>query len=539
MRLIIEGFNKGLIDEETITRMGIGQISAGINDQEIRMAGCPATDINAMDFSTELALDKMEGRESLNSTSWKDSAIIRMYQWQNSSDSPFILALSCASGAVSAAIAVVTRTAGITTFSTVSATTSSLSGWAPGVNDGIDITAYAGSAVMTYGASTMPLAVFNGGNSVAPFLGTNAPSGAKAIAAWGAYLFAGNIQDTTQRYRSRIVWNNPLDVTSWAASNYIDLDTEDGDAITAMWVFKDLLVVFKRYKTFIVKYVGGVSQFDWERVDNSIGCVGPNAVYETDGILYFMGSGGFYAFDGTHIPYCISDNIERKVARSNDDVDYTNEVDGYESKSEVFFTFAEGSSTRKNKVYIYDPEHKSWTKWDIEVACMGNLLYSNNLTYMDFPGAYETYSLILEDAGQAKTSFFAFGTYNGYIQKFGASDNDLGLAIDAYWVSPWIDFGYPDRNKRILRVTVFLDATNNTPYTLHLIGYKDWDGSTIAVDNTFTTTGHLLDIAEKRVDFTLPCRSVKFKLAVNQLNAIVSIHKMVVEFLVKGRTLVS
>lgn len=538
MRLIIEGFNKGLMDEETITRMGIGQISAGINDQEIRMAGCPATDINAMDFSTELALDKIEGRESLNSTPWKSSAIIRIYQWQNSSDVPFILALSCTSGAVSASIAAVDRTAGVTTFSTISATASSLSGWAPGVNDAIDITAYAGSAVMTYGASTMPLAVFKGDNSIAPLLGTNAPSGAKAITAWGAYLFAGNIQDTTSRYRSRIVWNNPLDVTSWAASNYIDLDTEDGDAITAMWVFKDVLVVFKRYKTFIVKYVGGVSQFDWERVDNSIGCVGPNAVYEMDGILYFMGSGGFYAFDGTHIPYCVSDNIERKVARSNDDVDYTNEVDGYELKGQVFFTLAEGSSTRKNKVYIYDPEHKSWTKWDIEVACMGNLLYSSSLIYMDFPNIYATYSLVLEDAGQAKTSFFAFGTYNGYIQKFGASDNDLGLAMDAYWVSPWIDFGYPDRNKRILRVTVFLDGTGDIPYTLHLIAYKDWNGTTVAVDQTFTTTGHLLDIAEKRVDFTMPCRAVKFKLEVNQLNAVVSIHKIIIEFLIKGRTLV-
>jgi hypothetical protein len=539
MRLIIEGFNKGLIDETTITKMGLAQVTGGLSNQELRIEGCPATDINAMDFYTVFALNKMNGREALNLTPWKDSAIIKMYQWQDPTAKEFSLLFSCLSAAVSASIAVVAVSGGSTTFSTVSFSGTPLSGWAPEIGDGIDITAYAGSAVMTYGDNTMPLMLFTGSSYITPMLGTNAPSGAKTVAAWGSYLFAGNIITSSARDRSRIVWNQPLDPTSWLASNYIDLDVEDGDVITAMRVYKDLLMVFKRHKTFLIKYVGGTSLFDWQRIDNSVGCIGPNALCESEGILYFRGADDFYSFDGTNVPRAISSNIKKLVARDNTDVDYVNEVVSFGDKKQIFFTEAEGSSLRKNKIYIYDIERKGWTKWDVEVSCLGNMLYGHNLEFIDFPDAYETYSNIIGNTvGGTKNTFLAFGTYGGYLQRFGTSDNDLGQAINAYWVSPWIDFGYPDRNKRILRVTVFLDATGDLEYTLDFTAYTDWDGATEAMSKTFTTTGPLLGIAEKRIDFTLPCRALKFKLGINQLNASVTIHKIIIDFLIKGRTLV-
>lgn len=538
MRLIIEGFNKGLIDEDTITRMGIGQISAGINDQEIRVAGCPATDINAMDFYTRHALNKMNGREVLNTTAWKDSAIIRMYQWQSPLPNEWTLSFSCVSGAVSAAIASVTVSGGTTSFSTISVSGTALTGWAPTIDNMIDIVAYASSAVMTYGDGGLPLALFTGSTYIAPMLGTNAPSGVKTVAAWGSYLFAGNILVGGVRNRSRIVWNQPLDPTSWLASNYIDLDSEDGDVITAMWVLKDVLVVFKKYKTYIVKYVGGISIFDWERIDNAVGCVGPNAICENDGILYFISSDGFYAFDSTRPPYSISDQIENRVNRINSDLEYVCEVDNFDTKGQIFFNVAEGSSTRKNKIYIYDPTSKNWTQWNIGVASISNILYGANLMFIDFPNAYETYSVVIGDAGGAKDSFLAFGTYDGKLQRFGESSNDLGLALDAYWVSPWIDFGYPDRNKRILRATIFVDSTGANNYDIDFIAYKDWNDTTAVITKTIPTSGSSLDIVEKRIDFTLPFRSLKFKLGINQLNATIVIHKIVFEFLIKGRTLV-
>lgn len=538
MKLIIEGFNKGLVDEDTITRMGIGQISAGLSDQEVRIAGCPATDINGIDFYTRYALNKMNGREALHATAWKDSAITRMYQWKDSTTKEWTLAFSCVSGAASASIATVIVSGGSAQFSTVVSSGSALAGWAPEITDMIDIVAYASSAVMTYGGGALPLALFTGSNYIAPMLGTNAPSGAKTVAAWGSYLFAGNILVEGVRHKSRIVWNQPLNPTYWLSSNYIDLDSEDGDAITAMWILRNVLVVFKKYKTYIIKYVGGVSQFDWERIDNAIGCVGPNAICENDGILYFIGPDGFYAFDGASPPICISGQIERKVDRINSDLEYVSEADNYDLKGQIFFNVAEGSSTRKNKIYIYDFENKNWTQWAISAASLSSILYGANLMFIDFPNAYETYSMQIRDAGGARDSFLAFGAYGGKLQRFGGSDNDLGVALDAYWVSPWIDLGYPDRNKRILRATIFVDSTGDNNYNIDFNAYKDWNDTTAVITTTIPTSGSSLDIAEKRIDFTLPFRSLKFKLGINQLNATVVIHKIVFDFLIKGRTLV-
>ena len=537
MRLIIEGFNQGLVDEDVITRMGLANIGEGLNSKEVRISNCPATDINAIDFSTRNCINKINGREELNSTPWKDSAIIRMYQWESSPLLGFSLAFSCVSGATSAAIATVTVSGGSTAFNTITISGTALTGWAPTIDEMIDITTYGGSAVMTYG-SDLPLAVFTGSTYIAPILGTNAPSGAKTVAAWGSYLFAGNVLVDGIRQASRIVWCDPLQGSNWPAAHYMDLDPEDGDAITAMWVLKNVLVVFKRYKTYIVSYVGGVLQFDWERIDNAVGCVGPNAVCEEDGALYFIGPDGCYVFNGTSTPTTISDKIERMMSRVNAEKDYVCEADNYGEKGQIFFNIVEGSSVIKNKIYIYDPLIKNWSKWSISVASLSSITYGANQMFIDFPMAYETYSLRIGDAGGSKDSFMVFGTYDGKLQKYGESNNDLEAALNAYWVSPWIDFGYPDVNKRIIRVTVFADATGLTTYDTTFTVYQDWNEIIPVITETFNASGVDRAIAEKRIDFTLPCRACKFKININQLNATLIIHKIVVDFLVKGRTLV-
>jgi len=538
MRLIIEGFSQGLIDEDVVTRMGLASPKEGITKQEIRLSDCPASDINAMDFYTRHALNKIQGREVLHLSTWKNSAITRMYQWQNPSSSEFTLAFSCVSGAASASIASVTVSGGSAIFTAVSASGSALAAWSPGLNDMIDIAAYAGSAIMTYG-SDLPLAVYTGSNYIAPLLDTGAPSGAKVIASWGSYLFAGNILVSGTRYRYRIVWNDGLNPNVWPSANFIDLDNEDGDTITAMWLFKDMLVVFKRYRTYIIKYVGGVSIFDWERIDSGIGCVGPNAICEDGGLLYFISDDGFYMFNGVNPPSSITDKIERSANRFNLEPSYAFEADNFGEKGQIFFNIADGSSERKNKIYIYDPVIKNWSKWEISIASLSNILYGGALMHIDFPNAYETYSLKIGDAGGAHDTFMAMGSYDGFIQRFGVSENDLGIALNSYWISPWIDFGYPDINKRILRVSVFVDSTGIEDYTLTFTGYSDWNDISSVVTKTFSSLANNKDIAEKRLDFTLPLRSFKFKLAINQLNATVTIHKVIIDFLVKGRTLVS
>src|SRR3972149_5456529 len=103
MRLTIRGFSEGLVDEDVITRMGLANLQLDKEEdgtiKEAVFNNCPATDIESMDFYTKHTLSKMRGRESLHISPWKNSAIIRMYQWQATNGIEYALTFSCASGA--------------------------------------------------------------------------------------------------------------------------------------------------------------------------------------------------------------------------------------------------------------------------------------------------------------------------------------------------------------------------------------------------------------------------------------------------------
>jgi hypothetical protein len=99
MRLVVSGFNVGLVDEDAITRMGIAvvqhqkDLQGHITDSAI--PNCPASDIDGMDFYTRQALNKMKGREAMNTTPWVAAPITRIYQWQDPSTAEHTLVLSC------------------------------------------------------------------------------------------------------------------------------------------------------------------------------------------------------------------------------------------------------------------------------------------------------------------------------------------------------------------------------------------------------------------------------------------------------------
>ena len=539
MRLIVEGFSLGLIDSNIITRMGLARPQEGLSREEITLPKCPAIDINAVEFFPKNAIGKMRGRESLQSAPWVNSAIIRLYQWRSESLVDYSLVFSCVSGVgASASIARISKLSGPMTFEPVVASAASLSAWSPTVSgDMIDICSFGGSAIMTYGGANMPLAVYIGGLSIEPLGGTGAPSGVKAIAGWGSYLFAGNILDGSVRYASRVRWCQPLVPTNWPTWSYIDLDPMDGDEIKAMWLLGNILVVFKKYKTFIIKYVGGVLEFDWERIDASIGCVGCNALTECDGVIYFISADGFYAYDGTRPPYEVDANIKGLTYDVYPDLDTTFEVDYYDN-DQMFFTVANGTAIRKNRVYVYDTELKNWSKWDAEIAGIGSINYGAAERYVDFPLTYEEYSLRIGDAKGLKDTIFTFGSYDGFLHKYGNTLNDLGSAIEASWTSPWIDFGYPDRNKRILRVYIYVEGTDDV-HTISFDGFVDWNSYVPVVTKTFTTQATDRQIAEKRLDFTQACRAFQFRLTSEELNSQVVIHKVIIDFLIKGRTITS
>jgi hypothetical protein len=163
-------------------------------------------------------------------------------------------------------------------------------------------------------------------------------------------------------------------------------------------------------------------------------------------------------------------------------------------------------------MYVFDLTAKAWTRYDFAMSSMLTTRYGELVTY--------------------------FGSYNGYVYQFGDTyTDDDGVAISSYWTSPWIDFGLPDKNKRIVSSTVMLDTIASTAI-LHLDIYTDWDDTNPKKSLTCALSGSNTTM-EKRLDFTVPCRVFKFKIYTNELNSQFVIHKLIFSILLKGVTLVT
>ena len=74
---------------------------------------------------------------------------------------------------------------------------------------------------------------------------------------------------------------------------------QDGTKIVGSIVAKENILVWTDNALYTMKFVGAPFTFGFEQVGTNCGLIGKNAAIEIDGVAYWMGSNGFFAFDGT------------------------------------------------------------------------------------------------------------------------------------------------------------------------------------------------------------------------------------------------
>ena len=93
---------------------------------------------------------------------------------------------------------------------------------------------------------------------------------------------------------------------------------QDGTKIMGALVAKENILVWTDNALYAMKFVGAPFTFGFEQVGTNCGLIGKNAAIEIDGVAYWMGSNGFFSFDGTvnTLPCSVEDYVY-------DDVDTT------------------------------------------------------------------------------------------------------------------------------------------------------------------------------------------------------------------------
>lgn len=226
---------------------------------------------------------------------------------------------------------------------------------------------------------------------------------------------AGEAASPSRVNFSNICTTSSTCIETYTATDFFELDTNDGQIVTAIKSGLDCLYVWKTASIF---RICGTSRdtFTQEQMVRDIGTRSNDSVEVINNQFLFKTQLGDYAvYDGGINVKILSTKIEGTLAALNldriDDVRATAFDDGTGDQDYYVCETASGASTH-NRVLVYDTFHQSWTKFT-GIAC--NAIWT-----------FETGTL---------QNAIAFGDYAGFVSEYPDTNADAGVAIDAFWQS--------------------------------------------------------------------------------------------------------
>lgn len=235
-------------------------------------------------------------------------------------------------------------------------------------------------------------------------------------------------------------------------ANVIDVRKSDGDKITGLGVFQDIVIVFKERAIYQLTFDSSGNP-TITPITYATGCVSHRSIISVENDLYFLSREGIRVL-GNEPQFFTAIRTNVLSIRIQPTIDSINKL-YYSRCNAVYFdnkyilSVPYSSSTTISKTIVYDKRFQAftlWTNWDAQAM----------VKYIDANNAEQLY--FLDDDG---TQCFqrAVGTY---------SDN--GEAIEAYVVSKAQDVGQPDLMKYWVDLRLMF---RNISGTVTLTVYQD------------------------------------------------------------------
>lgn len=130
------------------------------------------------------------------------------------------------------------------------------------------------------------------------------PSRCKFIGVHKNRLFLGG----NNQYPGRVWWSEPFEAEAFNQDeNFADLTRRTGGQLTGMIEFGDQMVCFTEDKMF------GISNVDQDQpniyeIPTGVGCIAPDSIAESFGVLCWLARNGAYVWDGNDPPRRVSDH---------------------------------------------------------------------------------------------------------------------------------------------------------------------------------------------------------------------------------------
>lgn len=470
-----------------------GQFGAGLNDSldPVSISTNEASDLQNITFTTGGSIRKREGFTRINSTANPSATAVTIggTMYRQSDGDRFLIRLVNDGGAD--VIQKMDYGAGTTgpdgTWDDITGAVS----FSVGTDDQGDFAQAFDTLVIEDGVNTTEPYLWTGTGNVTAIGGTPGP--ATMVEYHKNHLWlAGDANNRSRVVFSNICTTSATCIETYTATDFFEIDTNDGQVVTGLKSNLDCLSV---WKTESIWRICGSSRdtFKQELMVRGIGTRSNNSIVVINNQFLFKTQFGDYArYDGGINVEIISSKIEGTLGNLNldrmDDVRATAFDDGTGDQDYYACETQAGAATH-NRVLLYDTFHRSWTKF-VGLNC--NAIWPYELG-------------TLEPA-------IAFGDYVGFVNRYPDGNSDAGSAIDAYWQSGWWRVPELPLRKIFRKAILYVEQSGN--YNLTFNRRFDFETSGVDTSVNLAGTGALYDTAtydnSSYADLTTTAAHVEF-----------------------------
>ena len=392
------------------------QLVGGINDTSDPTSIAPneASDLQNVTLSTSGGIEKRAGFARINaSAACGGGAFTGLFQYKQADGDRFLLGL-CTNDTV-VKMDYGAGTAG--PDGTWDNITGSLS-FAIGQDDLSDFATVQDVAVIEDGLRTTDPYTYNGSGDASTL--SNAPN-ASMVEFHNRILWVAGRSDA----RSRVDFSNLDDYTLWTATDFILVETDDGQQITGLRSGLDCLYVFK---TESIHRICGRDRdnLQLEQMVRGIGAASNNSIALINNQFIFLTNlGDIAVYDGGINVKILSSKIEGTLSNDNlnlNRLQYASAVafDDGTGDQDYYLSLSLAGSGTHNLLLIYDTFHSAWTK---------------------FSGLNANAIADYEIGTQQKA--IMFGDYAGFANRYPSGTSDAGAAITAFYQSGHLRLDIP------------------------------------------------------------------------------------------------
>ena len=326
--------------------------------------------------------------------------------------------------------------------------------------------------VIEDGVSTTPPFKWTGAGDAAALGGS--PPNATMVEYHKNHLWSAGASANLSRVNfANICTTSSTCIETYTATDFFELDTNDGQIITGLKSGLDCLYV---WKTSSIWRICGLSRdtFTQEIMVRDIGTQSNSSIAVINNQFLFKTQLGDYAvYDGGINVTIRSTKIEGSLSALNQNrLDAVRAVafdDGTGDQDYYACETASGAATH-NRVFSYDTFHQAWTKF-VGLNC----------------NAIWTYEI-----GTLQTAI-AFGDYSGFVSRYPNTNDDAGTAINAYWKSGWLRIPEIPFRKTFRLAQLYVDQSGN--YNLTFTYNIDFESTGTATSCNLAGSGALWDTA--------------------------------------------